>query len=284
MLRLNYFGQTCSQIEYPDDHGSMLRILMDYRNNLLSGVSVPFLSSVRPSAGYVFNYLTLQNTYLAIERFRTPTGYSEQIQYNATGMQVTNTSTIPCVTALNAFPGNGQPAILKNYQYSPTFNFTGFFSGKNQIDKNQDNLYLVIGNYNYSSTERIVENGHIISSTERTFNRFHLLINEEKTEGGKRLTRNFTYNEMAGVNYYQQPENLQLLASLVTVYTDLSSGAMRQELETYQTDRWGNTLMTLHADGKRAFRILCHVKQTTASSPDLVARQNKWLTVTMSNS
>lgn len=249
ILRLNYFGQTCSHIEYPDDNGDMLRISLDYRNNLLTGVSVPFLSSASPSAGYVFNYLTLQNTFLAIERFRTPSGYLEQIQYNATGMRVTNNSTIPCVTALSAFPGNGQPAIIKNYQYSPAFNFTGFFSGKNQIDSDQDNLYLVSGSYNYSSTERLVENGNVISSTERTFNRFHLLIKEEKTEGGKRLTRNFTYNESAGVNYYQQPENLQLLARLNTLYTDLSSGATRQEQEIYQTDRWGNTLQTLHADG-----------------------------------
>lgn len=34
----------------------------------------------------------------------------------------------------------------------------------------------------------------------------------------------------------------------------------------------------------RAFRILCHVKNSTASSPYSAALQNKWLTVTMSNS
>lgn len=35
---------------------------------------------------------------------------------------------------------------------------------------------------------------------------------------------------------------------------------------------------------KRAFRILCHVKNSTASSHYSVALQNKWLTATMSNS
>nr|ULG18441.1 hypothetical protein Man4p_00124 [Serratia proteamaculans] len=248
MLRLTYFGQTCSQVQYPDDNGNMLRVLFEYRNNLLTDISLPF-STVRPTTGYVFNYLTLQNTFQAIERFRTPTGYLEHVVYNANGMRITNTSTIPCVTALHAFPGNGQAAILKNYQYSSPFNFTGFFSGKNQIDRDQDNLYLVTGIYNYSSSERVVENGNIISSTERTFNRFHLLIKEEKTESGKRLTRNFTYNETAGINFYQQPANLQLLARLVTVYADLSSGAVRQEQEVYQTDHWGNTLRTTHVDG-----------------------------------
>lgn len=251
VLRLSYIGVTCSQIEYPDDLGIMQRIVLDYSNNRLTGISIPFSSSVRPSAGYVFNYLTLQNSFLAIERYRTPSGYIEQIQYNATGMRITNTSTIPCVVALNAFPGNGQPAILKNYQYSPTLNFTGFFSGKSQIDRDQDNLYLVSGTYNYSSTERVVENGNVISSTERTFNRFHLLIKEEKTEDGKRLTRDLSYNETAGVNYYQQPANLQLISRIVTVYTDLISGASRQEQEDYQTDQWGNTLQTTHADGTR---------------------------------
>lgn len=34
----------------------------------------------------------------------------------------------------------------------------------------------------------------------------------------------------------------------------------------------------------RAFRILCHVKNSTASSHYSVAHQNKWLTATMSNS
>lgn len=46
---------------------------------------------------------------------------------------------------------------------------------------------------------------------------------------------------------------------------------------------------TYHCTGKletkeRAFRILCHVKNSTASSHYSVARQNKWLTATMSNS
>ncbi|MFC0141673.1 hypothetical protein ACFFJN_17050, partial [Erwinia mallotivora] len=49
--------------------------------------------------------------------------------------------------------------------------------------------------------------------------------------------------------------------------------------------QWHDDFITrINGMGPRAFRILCHVKQTTASSPDLVARQNKWLTVTMSNS
>lgn len=248
IFQLDYLNQVCSRARYPDDNGNMLTILFKYNNNQLTYVSLPF-SSLALSVGYKFNYQTLQNTFLAISHFHTPTGYYEQVQYDATGMRLTNTKTIPCVTMLHAFPGNEQPAIIKNYQYSPTFNFTGFSSGRNQIDPEQDNLYLVTGNYNYSSTENIVENGNIVSSIERTFNRFHLLILEQKTEGNKRLTRQFTYNETTGLNYYWQPANLQLLARQDTIYTDLSSGAFRQEKELYQTDIWGNTLLTRYVDG-----------------------------------
>lgn len=250
ILTLYYTGSTCDKIEYFDDEENIVNILFTHRNNNLISVSIPYLSSIKKqSAEYKFTYVTLQNTYLAIESFKTPTGYLEQLKYNPTGLSLTNNQKIPCVTTFSAYPGNNQPAILKSYQYSAVNNFTGFSSGRQQIDADQDNLYLVKGIYNYSTTERLLDKGNIISSTERTFNRFHLLIKEEKIESGAWRTQEFIYNEMPDVNYYKQPDNLQLVAEKSTTYFDPNTNQSRQETEKYITDSWGNNLSTFYPDG-----------------------------------
>lgn len=251
MLRLSYSGSNCHLIQYPDDNGSMSQINLVHRNNLLTSISLPYEQGAQAIASFTLSYITLQNNFICIQEFKTPGGATEIIQYNATGLRVTLQSTLPCVTTTSLNPGNGQPSIVKIWQYSQNTNFTGFSSGRTHIDPEQDNLYIVTGNYFYSSTETILLNSTPASSTTRQFNRFHLLINEETVCDGKKVTTQYVYNEQQGLNYYQQPLNLPLPAEITVTYQDIATGRSRQEKTTYITDDWGNTLSVTHPDGIR---------------------------------
>lgn len=251
MLRLSYSGVNCHLIQYPDDNGSMLQINLVHRNNLLTSISLPYAQGAQAVASFTLSYITLQNEFLCIQEFKTPAGATEVIQYNATGLRVTMQGTLPCVTTTSLNPGNGQPSIVKSWQYSQNTNFTGFSSGRTHIDPEQDNLYLVTGNYFYSSTETLLLNSAPASSTTRQFNRFHLLVSEETVCDGKKVSKQYVYNELPGLNYYQQPLNLPLPAEITVTYQDMATGRSRQEKTTYITDDWGNTLSVTHPDGIR---------------------------------
>ncbi|WP_039055443.1 RHS repeat-associated core domain-containing protein [Enterobacter sp. Bisph1] len=249
MLRMSYFGSTCNLIQVPDSTGQLLNIDLTYQNNLLTGVSLPYLPSARTTAGYTINYAQFANNFFCIDRFRTPSGSVEVIQYNATGIRITMSNSVPCVTGSTINPGNGQPPIITTYQYSQSTNFTGFSSGRTHIDPEQDNLYLVNGVYNYSSTESKHVGANVVSTTTRTYNRFHLLTREETTHTGKRLIKINSYNETAGVDFYRQPPNLQLVAEETIIHTDLTTHRSREERSTFLTDEWGNTLRITYPSG-----------------------------------
>lgn len=249
MLRLSYFAGNCHQILYADDNGEMLQVDFEHRNNRLTQISLPWAKNARTNAAYTINYITLQNHYVCIQEFRTPTGSREIINYNSTGIRVTMTSSLPCVTSSAIHPGNGQPTMMKTWQYSHNTNFTGFSSGRTHIDPEQDNLYLVTENYTYTSIENHLLDNQIVLSITRDYNRFHLITREETVHGGKRHTNRYTYNEVPGVNFYQQPMNLPLISKAVESFTNISDGYFRERITTSQTDEWGNVLRVAYPDG-----------------------------------
>lgn len=249
MLRLNYFSGNCHQIQYPDDNGNQLQVDIEYRNNQLTRISLPWAQNARTDAGYTFNYITPQNNYLCIQEFRTPTGSREIIQYNATGLRVTMTTSLPCVMSTTTHQGNGQPAMTRTWQYSQSTNFTGFSSGRTHIDPEQDNLYLVTGNYTYSSTENHLLDNQVAISITRDYNRFHLITREETVQDGRRHTKRYVYNEAPDVNFYQQPLNLPLVSEETETFTNINDGHFREKITTQQTDEWGNVLRVVYPDG-----------------------------------
>lgn len=251
MLRLNYFSGNCHQIEYPDDNGDLLQVNIQYRNNQLTRLNLPVAINNKNDAAYIFNYITLQDNYLGIQECRTPTGSREIIQYNATGLRVTMTTSLPCVVSTTIHPGNGQPAMTRTWQYSQNTNFTGFSSGRTHIDPEQDNLYLVTGNYSYSSTENHLLGNQVAIRITRDYNRFHLITREETVQDGRRHTLRYVYNERSGVNYYQQPMNLPLVSEETEIFTDIADDHFRVKTTTQQTDEWGNVLRVVYPDGTR---------------------------------
>lgn len=249
MLRLSYFAGNCHLIQYPDDNGNLLHVDIEYRNNRITRISLPWAQNARTEAAYTINYITLQNNYPGIQEFRTPTGSREVIQYNATGLPVTMTNSLPCVVSTTTHPGNGQPAMIQTWQYSQNTNFTGFSSGRTHIDPEQDNLYLVTGNYTYTTIENHLVNNQVAISITRDYNRFHLMTREETVQDGRRHTKRYVYNDVPGVNFYQQPMNLPLISEETESFINITDGQFREKTTTQQTDEWGNVLRIVYPDG-----------------------------------
>jgi len=249
MLRLNYFAGNCHQVQYPDDNGNQLQVDIEYRNNRLTQISLPWSENARTDAANTIGYTTLQNNYLCIQEFRSPTGSREIIQYNATGLRVTMTDSLPCVVSTTTYPGNGQPSMTRTWQYSQNTNFTGFSSGRTHIDTEQDNLYLVTGNYTYTSTENHLLNNQVAIRITRDYNRFHLITQEETVQDGRRHTKCYVYNDIDGVNFYHQPMNLPLIREETEIFTNIIDGKFRKKVTTQQTDEWGNVLHIVYPDG-----------------------------------
>lgn len=90
-------------------------------------------------------------------------------------------------------------------------------------------------------------------------------------------------------------EGLQVVMSPVQMAAVLSDNTVT-EAETLQNRLLGGLSVAMStvelagatilcaAPDPRTFRILCHIKNSTATSHYSVAHQNKWLTATMSNS
>ncbi|PQQ26017.1 hypothetical protein C6H64_18740 [Photorhabdus luminescens] len=249
-LKLNYSGNNCTSVEYPDDNNISAKIAFDYRNDYLITVTVPYdASGPIDSARFKMTYQTLKGIFPVISAFRTPTGYVELVSYKENGHKVTDSESIPYAAALIIQPGNGQPAISKSYEYSSVHNFLGYSSGRTSFDSSQDNLYLVTGKYTYSSIERVLDGQNVISVTERVFNKFHLMTKEARTQDNKRITTEITYNEDPSKSFSEQPENLQQPSRVLTRYTDLQTNTSREETVNIKSDDWGNTLLITETSG-----------------------------------
>lgn len=253
-LTLNYDGTVCPSFEYPEDNGVTARVLLNYANEMLTSVTVPFDKDEQtPSPpdypDFTINYDTTSSQFPVITRFKNPAGSIELVSYLYEGIKLTDTASLPCAAVHEIHPGFNQPAMKKTYEYS-LYNFTGYASGKVDYENDQDNLYLVVGDYNYTSKERILNTaGETVSITERTFNKFHLMTSEVKTQDNKVTATEITYNEDPQKSFSEQPANLQLPSIVLTRYTDALTSEYREETVETQTDDYGNTLSSKDITG-----------------------------------
>lgn len=247
-LKFNYDGNNCTSIEYPEDNNISAKISFDYLNDHLITVTEPYdASGPIASEKFKITYQILQEIFLVISSFRTPTGYVELVRYKEEGLKVTDTESIPCAIALTIQPGNGQPEINKFYEYHLSHNFLGYSSGRTSFDSNQDNLYLVTGRYNYSSIEMQQQSNNIV--VERVFNKFHLMIKEAKRGYGIIFITEIKYNEDLSKDFSEQPENLHQPSRIVTRHFNWITNTSREEVVNIKSDDWGNILNITETSG-----------------------------------
>ncbi len=141
--------------------------------------------------------------------------------------------------------GGGQPAIEATYSYTDN-NFLGGHSGVTW-DPNRDNLYEVLTDYSYGSTESRTCAGQTMGIT-RTYNQYHLQTAEASRQNGHVRLDQTDYYAVPGRAFDQQPPQFQLPRQRTVTWTD-PQGASRSEVTLTSFDAAGNPQGQTDPDG-----------------------------------
>ncbi|OTA15177.1 YD repeat [Xenorhabdus vietnamensis] len=190
----------------------------------------------------------------AITSVKYPTGKEEKVVYNSTeGMQFPDNSglaPLPYVIEFTQLPGGGQPANIKNYEYTTT-NYLGYAGDFGHWSADSDYTYTTLTDYIYGSTEYFLdEQGKPAISIQRSYNNYHLLINE-RHERQACVTENTTdYYAEKGVFFDDQPKQFLLPKQSSIIYIDADQN-QRTEITTTEFDEYGNLTLKITPDGTR---------------------------------
>ncbi|WP_300630972.1 RHS repeat-associated core domain-containing protein [Pseudomonas sp.] len=257
LLLLGYVDGLLVTADVRTDGGRYARTRIAYgnTNNQLISVTVPYDRTQTPpgTAAYTFVYgQPFKNGLIAITEVKSPMGGSERISYEENGHEYISGQFIPRVVGWRQTPAAGQLTLAKSYDYSAGLNFTGypFSDGFNQ---NEDNLYLVGGEYNYWAEEKVIDvaaNNAVLSAVRTTYNKFHLLTEEQILREGTRTTRTVAYNVVPGL-FPAQPANLHLPRLITTCYSLVAGGMKRETTVAIETDDYGKELSCTEPSGVR---------------------------------
>ncbi|WP_080419805.1 RHS repeat domain-containing protein [Burkholderia ubonensis] len=154
---------------------------------------------------------------------------------------------LPYVVSHEIYPGNDQAVLRKDYRYS-SHNFLGYGVLNSWTDAG-DNLYLVQGVYEYSSTESLYSDNQPVGDIIRTYNRFHLQTEEAITYLGKTVRTLTTYGDDPELPWEDQKAWCQLPVKVVTQHDD-GERLPRESFTETSYDDYGNTLTQRHPDGR----------------------------------
>ena len=258
MLVLTYIDGLLVMADARIEGGRYARTRINYgnANNQLVSVTVPYDSTQVPPGTGSFNFIYRQpfrNGLIAITEVESPMGGTELISYEENGHPYAAGQFIPRVAGWRRTPGAGQPPIGSVYSYSPTHNFTGYYSGS-VYRPGEDNLYLVVGDYDYWTDETLIDtsnNDAVLCVTRTTYNKFHLLSEERVTREGTRVITTYDYNVELGKLFPDQPANLQLPRQITNRFELVADGSTREEVQVVETDEYGNVLSRTESSGVR---------------------------------
>lgn len=149
---------------------------------------------------------------LCIESVSSPAGSKEEITYDTQGHEhpALGSQPIPRVFKHVVLPLFEQPAIEHHYTYSSE-NFLGYGAGSFEWDDDgQDNLYKVLTDYTYNSTQSLIVDGISVRIQTRTFNRYHLLTHDVTKQNGHVYRAITEYAINANQPFHQQKNYCQL--------------------------------------------------------------------------
>lgn len=201
-----------------------------------------------------------------------PGGLSELVTYRNDGQsnrfpEGAPLTALPYVTQFIQQPGSGRPVMKCNYKYTD-HNFLGH--GSNVAwGADQDNLYQVMTNYLYGSTETRTCGGQTTTTT-RSYNSFHLQETETTSQNGFTYTTQTAYYAILGQPFQAQPPQFQLPSESTTTWTD-SDGRYRREVTITTFDDSGNPLKNIAPDGTTTCWTYY---SSTNSTPDCPAEPN----------
>ena len=221
--------------------------VLQLEGDLMTRVTLPTANN----AGWRFLY-GLEREQLCIKEVWTPLGAHETIQYNDAGHGYPGNPgypNLPRVTDHFTDPGAGQPPIALKYTYSGN-NFLGYNAPINWDDSGEDNLYKIIGEYLYESTESLIVANAAVRTVTRTFNRFHLMTQEITTQGNAKKTLKTLYYANDIDTFERQDRRCQLPRQ-VTELWELNDDPRywRQDKKITEYDIHGNLTLTVQANG-----------------------------------
>ncbi|WP_268798532.1 RHS repeat domain-containing protein [Pseudomonas huanghezhanensis] len=238
-------GSSPAITAWPDQPQNALRFQLRLRNSELSSIALN--AGTQTAIQWAFTYTRL-NTLLLMSELRLPTGGVERVTYGADVLQLPEGAplrALPAVMSHSVFPGAGQPPIVRTFNYSLK-NYLGYGSNI-RWKSGEDNLYLALGEFEYSSVEVLVtgygSRRRPVKQITRTYNRFHLLVSEITNQNGHLISKRIQYNDKAGLGYHLQPGNFQLPWRTSTEYSLISDPANSRVEETLtEFDEQGNLL------------------------------------------
>ncbi|MEU9604180.1 RHS repeat-associated core domain-containing protein [Streptomyces sp. NPDC048057] len=161
---------------------------------------------------------------------------------------------LPYVTAFTQVPGGDQLKIEASYSYSAE-NFVGGLSHTSDWKSKQDNLYDLVTDYGYTSTEKRIC-GKRTTEIERAYNQFHLQKSERTTawtgeqEACVRLVET-QYYAVPGKALKDQLKQFQLPYQRKVTWTDAQGQSRTQpEITTTEFDTSGNPTKQTDPDGR----------------------------------
>lgn len=186
-----------------------------------------------------------------LTQITSPLGAVERISYQDDGHRFPPEAplrTIPYVTSHTLFPGQHRPAITTNYAFSQT-NFLGFQDDDIRWSRDGDTLYQSTADYQYSSTQTLMDGSKVHRSIQRTYNKYHLLVSEVATCNQSVVSQAIEYHLESGKRFDQQPAQLRMPKIQTLRYQNRKTGAFREEVTSTAFDAWGNLLRHVAPNG-----------------------------------
>lgn len=250
------FDSSTSVFEFFPGQAEGYKVTLTYTTegdalNFLTGISN---QSVEPSLNWTLNYGWVgdnQSWGKWLTSIDAPGGATESVEYrwwDSYGHRFPNAANLPVLPAVYTYTqhvGAQQPDIKTTYDYTEN-NFVGYGSDADwSVDR--ENLYDIIGDYEYSSTETC---GTLV--TTRTYDKYHLQKNEsisvvnETTTLTTRETQVKYYADYS-ISFEQQEKYAQLPKTKTISWSKGTSN--QSETTSYQWDEWGNSTQRTDPDG-----------------------------------
>lgn len=234
---------------WPDDPEKKLVVRLYLLNSEVIRVEL-LLKDASPSWRFEMGTVADVRVITAME---PPSGGKDFLTYKADGLPLPvggPVAYLPVVAKHIHAPGQGQPAVTRDYEYSSN-NYLGWGAPGLSWTDEGDNLYKVLVDYEYSTVESQTvgsgSNPQVLRRTTRRYNRFHLLTGEEVRQGTKLQIKNIQYYEQPGLPFASQPAQCQLPKRSEVIYRD--GTAERSEVTLTEFDEYGNPTQTTLPSG-----------------------------------
>lgn len=249
LLKVNYTAAGVTFDVWPDSK-EHYAIKLKMLNNFVISVTN---SSITPALVWALEYNNKKLISVV-----SPEGMKERVTYNQNGHKFPLGSPNPPLPYVTRYWQTGKDGALisdRRYVFSDK-NFLGFGgNGGSTWNNDTDFLYGMASDYQYSSTETIVdENESSLKRIQRTYSNYHLQTREESTLPGSGCTSvsETKYYSVRGLPFEKQPVQFQFPKKVTATFTDNSlalNERTRTEITLTEFDDFGNLIKEQTPDG-----------------------------------